>query len=83
MTTTLKGRAFKAELASRERHRVAISRAMSSLSSAMELLNGGSDTYDIVAEELRESSQALGMLVGKIGVEDLLDEIFASFCLGK
>lgn len=83
LTTTLKGRAFKAELASRERHRVAISRAMSSLSSAMELLNGGSDTYDIVAEELRESSQALGMLVGKIGVEDLLDEIFASFCLGK
>lgn len=83
LTTTLKGRALKAELASRERHRVAISRAMSSLSSAMELLNGGPDTYDIVAEELRDSSQALGMLVGKIGVEDLLDEIFASFCLGK
>ena len=83
LTTTLKGRALKAELASRERHRVAISRAMSSLSSAMELLNRGPDTYDIVAEELRDSSQALGMLVGKIGVEDLLDEIFASFCLGK
>lgn len=83
LTTTLKGRALKAELASRERHRVAISRAMSSMSSAMELLNGGPDTYDIVAEELRDSSQALGMLVGKIGVEDLLDEIFASFCLGK
>lgn len=83
LTTTLKSRALKAELASRERHRVAISRAMNSLSSALNLLNSGPDAYDIVAEELRDASQALGMLVGRIGVEDLLDEIFASFCLGK
>ncbi|MGR3563326.1 MAG: tRNA uridine-5-carboxymethylaminomethyl(34) synthesis GTPase MnmE [Heliomarina sp.] len=83
LTAKLKGRALKAELASRERHRVAISRAMNSLSSAMKLLDSGPSAYDIVAEELRDASQALGMLVGRIGVEDLLDEIFASFCLGK
>ncbi|MBL3703474.1 tRNA uridine-5-carboxymethylaminomethyl(34) synthesis GTPase MnmE [Sulfitobacter sp. BDSS02] len=83
LTAKLKGRALKAELASRERHRVAIARAMNSLSSAMKFLDSGPSAYDIVAEELRDASQALGMLVGRIGVEDLLDEIFASFCLGK
>ncbi len=36
-----------------------------------------------VAEELRLASRALDRLVGRIGVEDVLDEVFGSFCLGK
>ena len=36
-----------------------------------------------VARELRIAIRALASLVGRIDVETLLDEIFASFCLGK
>ena len=36
-----------------------------------------------VARELRIAIPALASLVGRIDVETLLDEIFASFCLGK
>ena len=38
---------------------------------------------DVAAEETRLAQQALGEIVGASGVEDLLGEIFASFCIGK
>jgi tRNA modification GTPase len=49
----------------------------------MSVLESGPDLYDIAAEEMRTAIRALESLVGRIGVEDLLDEIFSSFCLGK
>ncbi|MDX1743963.1 MAG: tRNA uridine-5-carboxymethylaminomethyl(34) synthesis GTPase MnmE [Ruegeria sp.] len=70
-------------IATRERHRVALNDANSALADAMTVLESGPDLYDIAAEELRTAIRALETLVGRIGVEDLLDEIFASFCLGK
>ena len=38
---------------------------------------------EIVAEELRRASFALENLLGKIGVENVLDSIFGRFCIGK
>jgi tRNA modification GTPase len=37
----------------------------------------------IVAEELRSARQSFDRLTGQSGVEDLLDALFARFCLGK
>ncbi|WP_171230148.1 tRNA uridine-5-carboxymethylaminomethyl(34) synthesis GTPase MnmE [Ruegeria sp. HKCCA4008] len=70
-------------IATRERHRIAITRALDSLTSAIAVLESGPDLYDIAAEELRTAIRALESLVGRIDVETLLDEIFSSFCLGK
>ena len=39
--------------------------------------------YDLAAEDLRHAIRALESLVGRVDVENLLDEIFSSFCLGK
>jgi len=36
-----------------------------------------------VAEELRLAQQALGEITGELAADDLLGEIFASFCIGK
>jgi tRNA modification GTPase len=47
------------------------------------LVDLGSEHYDIAAEELRSAIRSLEALVGRIDVENLLDEIFSSFCLGK
>ncbi|TDE37001.1 tRNA uridine-5-carboxymethylaminomethyl(34) synthesis GTPase MnmE [Antarcticimicrobium sediminis] len=80
---TLTDRSASAGLATRERHRAAMQRASLSLSSARAILNTGPDMYDIAAEEIRNAIRALESLVGRIDVENLLDEIFASFCLGK
>jgi tRNA modification GTPase len=37
----------------------------------------------LVAEELRIAANALGRLLGRVDVEDLLDVIFREFCVGK
>jgi tRNA modification GTPase len=70
-------------IAIRERHRIALTKALDALTAAMSVLESGPDLYDIAAEEMRTAIRALESLVGRIGVEDLLDEIFSSFCLGK
>lgn len=38
---------------------------------------------DLCAEEVRLAMRSLDSLVGKVDVEDLLDEVFSRFCLGK
>ncbi len=70
-------------IATRERHRVALNKAIDTLIAAQDILESGPDLYDIAAEELRTAVRALESLVGRIDVETLLDEIFSSFCLGK
>ena len=37
----------------------------------------------LLAEDLRLAARAIGSIVGAVGVEDVLDRIFASFCIGK
>ncbi len=66
----------------RERHRVAVLRAIEVLESVeKELLHGGA--VEVSAEGLRSATRALDSLVGRVDVENLLDEIFSSFCIGK
>jgi tRNA modification GTPase len=38
---------------------------------------------ELFAEELRLAARALGRLVGKIDVEEVLGAIFSEFCIGK
>ncbi len=38
---------------------------------------------DLLAEELRSAATALGRLLGRVDVEDVLDVIFRDFCIGK
>jgi len=38
---------------------------------------------ELLAEELRRCAMAFARISGKVGVEDLLDSIFARFCFGK
>lgn len=77
------GRVSADGVASRFRHKRSLDAAAGSLENALEQLNRGVEFYDIVSEEIRFSLHSLDSLVGRVGVEDLLDEIFSSFCLGK
>jgi tRNA modification GTPase len=38
---------------------------------------------EIVAEGLREATQALDSLIGRVDIEEVLGTIFARFCIGK
>lgn len=83
ISLVLQNRSAQAGIATRARHRDAMLSALVSLAEAQEILSRGSEFYDIAAEEIRSAIRALETLVGRIGVENLLDEIFSSFCLGK
>ena len=68
-------------LITRERHRRALQEALAALNRA--LAEPPADREEIVAEELRLAARALGRLVGRVDVEDILDVIFRDFCIGK
>lgn len=61
------------------RQRIAIDGALDALTDA-ERVNL---PLEILAEDLRRACFALEELIGKVGVEDILDSLFARFCIGK
>ena len=70
-------------VATRERHRVSMVDAKHFLKNAVVLLKDGPEYYDVTTEEIRAATHALDSLIGRIGIENVLDEVFSSFCLGK
>ncbi|MEG3660846.1 tRNA uridine-5-carboxymethylaminomethyl(34) synthesis GTPase MnmE [Celeribacter halophilus] len=80
---TLSERASDASTAIRERHRIAIQDALVSMESARNEVLIGADRAELAAEELRRAVYALNCLVGRIDVDNILGEIFSSFCIGK
>lgn len=72
-----------AGIVTRERHRLAINTALAALQSARVEVDRFLPVVEIAAEDLRVASRSLEVLLGRIDVEALLGEIFASFCIGK
>jgi tRNA modification GTPase len=64
----------------RARHRRLVEEAGAALVRALPNL---ADAPELSAEDVRLAAFAIGCLTGRINVEDLLDEIFSSFCIGK
>lgn len=83
VTRILHQKSGSASTITRIRHRVAILAAVRALESAREMVLTGSYGEEFVAETLRSAILDMDELVGRIGVEDLLGEIFSSFCIGK
>lgn len=71
-----------ARLASAERHESALHAAAEALARARALHEAGGP-QDLVAEEARAALGALAELAGELTPEDLLDRLFARFCVGK
>lgn len=80
---TLASRVAHAGSANRERHREALKAALSALESAMDHVRDGPGSVDLATEDLRLAIRRLDGLMGKVDVENVLDVIFSSFCLGK
>ena len=79
----LRARASGAATITRQRHLVAIGEAVRALELAQNVLEEGDQVPELVAAEVRRCVGSLEALVGRIGVEDYLGEIFSSFCIGK
>jgi len=67
-------------LISRERQRRLLQETANSLQRSIDTIGRGEE---FAAEDLRMASYALGRLLGRVDVEDILDVIFREFCIGK
>lgn len=76
-------RAVGVGTAIRVRHRIALKEAIDRLGHVSALVKSGPEIEDIAAEELRGAVAAVDMIVGRMDVEEVLGEIFSSFCIGK
>ncbi len=79
----LRGNSGSDSLINRPRHVQAMTSAVADLAAALDELAQGEARIDIAADLVRQAVLGLDILVGKVGVEDVLDEVFRSFCLGK
>jgi len=69
-----------AGLITRERHRKAFAMA----AEALARVEAEPDApVEVLAEDLRSALFALERLIGRVGVEDILGDIFSRFCIGK
>jgi tRNA modification GTPase len=68
-------------LVTRERQRAHLKETGLALQGAQRAAQDGRE--EIMAEQLRLATRALGKLLGRVDVEDVLDVIFRDFCIGK
>ena len=78
LTRDLSGADFPA--VTRERHRRRLSEAVVAVQAARDRL---ADAPELAGEDLRRAADALARVTGDIGVEDVLGEVFSTFCIGK
>jgi tRNA modification GTPase len=64
----------------RERHRRRLIEVAQAVEAATARLV---DAPELAGEDLRRAGEALSRVTGEIGVEDILGEVFATFCIGK
>lgn len=62
----------------RERHRTALKESADAIERSL-----SATLPELAAEDLRMALRSLGSVTGRVHVEDILDKIFSSFCIGK
>jgi len=68
-------------LITRERHRQHLEQCLENLKNFNK--KNEVEDFDKAAEDLRLATRHLGMIVGKVDVEEILGSIFNDFCIGK
>lgn len=64
----------------RERHRLRLTEALEAVEAARLALD---IAPEMAGDDLRRAAEALSRVTGEIGVEDILGQVFSTFCIGK
>lgn len=67
------------QIVTRQRHLV----ELKGVAAGLDACGDGTLPLEIRAEYLRQATDALGRFVGLVDIEDVLDRLFAGFCIGK
>ena len=82
ISSFLRKKSMAVGVASRERHRSALMKAVFHIETVLQMIEDGGQP-ELLADGMRSAVMSLDSLIGSVGVEDILDEVFSSFCLGK
>jgi tRNA modification GTPase len=72
-----------APVLTRARHQAAVARAEEELGAFVAAWRTDALPATVAAIHVRAAADALGELIGAVGVEDILDAVFRRFCVGK
>jgi len=64
------------------RHKIAFEKSLEFAISASEELRKGT-SFELIAIDIKETLDKLGEIVGAVVKEDVIDQIFSRFCIGK
>ena len=64
------------------RHKIALEKSLEFVVSASEELCKGT-SYELIAIDIKETLDKLGEIIGSVAKEDVIDQIFSRFCVGK
>jgi len=67
----------------RVRHKTALRDACLQLQYCVDFLDSDREELEVLAEYLRSGASLMDSVIGRVGVEAILGEIFSSFCIGK
>ena len=70
-------------MVSRLRHTVLLKKSLEALQQALQILNEAVLAPECLAMELRRALHSLGEIIGVVTNEDILDQVFRDFCIGK
>jgi tRNA modification GTPase len=78
-----KGAVGVPEVAPNLRQKIALDKAKGFLLSALSQLKSPFCVPEMVVFEIKEAVKTLGEIIGEVTSEDVLDQIFSTFCIGK
>ena len=73
----------EAPIVTRERHRAVLMETLTHIDRAVAAAQAEGVGLELAAEDVRLAQRSLGRLTGAVDVEQLLDIVFADFCIGK
>lgn len=73
---------FSSPMISRIRHKIALENSLKSLAAAKQSLENNI-SFEFVAMDIRNAITTMSEIVGEISSDEVLDNIFANFCIGK
>lgn len=89
LVDTLKAKSFisetfteKSAIVSNLRHKTALEKAVEHLLKAIDSINKNL-SGEFISVDLRNAESALGEIIGKVTTDDILNNIFSQFCIGK